>query len=41
MLVRHAVAYARREGLEVIPTCPFVGWAIHEDGLETADPAGS
>ena len=35
-LVRHALGYAREQGLQVIPTCPFVeAWlARHPDEAE-------
>ena len=30
-IVRHALAYARTHGLEVIPTCSFVRWVLERE----------
>ena len=30
-IVKHALAYAVRNGYEVIPTCPFVKWVMGRD----------
>ena len=27
-IVKHALAYAAKNGFEVIPTCPFVKWVL-------------
>ena len=31
-IVKHALDYAADNGLEVIPTCPFVKWVLGRDG---------
>ncbi len=31
-IVKHALAYAKENGFEVIPTCPFVKWVLGRDG---------
>ncbi len=30
-LVKHALGYARENGYEVIPTCPFVRWVMERE----------
>ena len=31
-IVKHALAYTKENGFEVIPTCPFVKWVLGREG---------